>query len=736
MELAEEKIKVFNSVIRDFHIAIKNSVFYSPDHPISSYSINNFKAALYEWFSVWDTLTLGITQDDLFLDGEPLEKKEQYYSEVANYLHLRGLSAIIFLSGVTNDDLMQLFNLIRQDRKTIIEQGGIIKNLASVEHIQIKELDYSNLLVKGETGRSESEEDRVWRFLADIAQETKQGELPESKAEFLIDFFADAKKSATLLNKVYKEAMDKFNDEETAEQIRDSVTQICEYFDDHAKTTEEVKDLKVKLMNVISQLHPDLISTLFDQTVGGEEQYDLAEAITKDFSESYIAEFIESLISNEDTFNENLLKLFDKLAPNAEKNDNMVMMVADKLFSKRVLNPNQLSELQMSIMEIFKRHPESSFMNQIYKITVDAVINKKIDTLVYVAKLSPMVNKFVQSLEEEELKKEKIWLLLNILWLENSATEFKKYTDKILTIMPELLDCRDIGRLKDVVEFYADKTRPEQRNDPSMAREIREGLIKITSQETIDTLIMLIPEASKSDLEDIAYILFKSGSDSSKKLLDAFLDEKVPSHRNRYMYIFSRMKRKIAREVVDRLSYCEAGQVKELFYVLYRCAADKAHFMAKKLLSHKSPQVRSIALDVFAPRTAEERDDILSLYVHEKSSILKMKAAAVLIKTRHRETIDTLFKQIFKKWFHRKKLIQLVELCGRTRVQETYWNLKKVFEKKPLIASKRSDDLRIAALSSIARLGTEESTALVQYSMRDRSRNVRQMSEILLELDE
>ncbi len=185
LELAEEKIKVFNSVIRDFHIAIKNSVFYSSDHPIATYSINNFRASLYEWFSLWDKLILGITQDDLFLDGNPFEKKEGYYGEVANYLHVRGMSAIIFMKGLNTEDLIQFFSIIRQDRKSIVEQGGVVKHLSSVDHIQIKELDYSNLLVKGDTGRSESEEDRVWHFLSDIAQESKQGKLPESKAEFL-----------------------------------------------------------------------------------------------------------------------------------------------------------------------------------------------------------------------------------------------------------------------------------------------------------------------------------------------------------------------------------------------------------------------------------------------------------------------------------------------------------------------------------------------------------------------
>jgi hypothetical protein len=430
-----------------------------------------------KWFSNQDEFNLGISQDNLSLNGTFLEKKEDFYVEVASYLHVRGLSVLSISKGIDIKELNQFFDVIRGNRKIIKENGGILKYIKACEHVKVQELDYSALLVRENTEVAASEEDKVWQFLFNITEEIKLGKLPDSKVKFLIDFFTDTEKSAATLNTVYKEAVNQLQDEETVENIRGSVAQICQYFEKYS--SDEARKIKVKLMNVITQLHPDLISTLFEKTVSGDHEFDLAEEITRDFSESDIADFIESLVSNEDTFNENLLKVFDKLAPDAEKNDNMIMMVADRLFSKRILNPNTLSELQMSIKEIFKKHPESNFMNQIYKITVDAVVNKKIDTLVYVARLSPLINKFVQSMEEGELKKDKLWLLLNILWFEDNPAEFNTFTEKIVSILPDLLDSKDTARLKDVVEFFTEMTRPEQQKDESMVEEIKGGLQKI-----------------------------------------------------------------------------------------------------------------------------------------------------------------------------------------------------------------------------------------------------------------
>ncbi|MCJ7812298.1 hypothetical protein MUP95_03130 [bacterium] len=536
------------------------------------------------------------------------------------------------------------------------------------------------------------------------------------------------------LNKVYKEAVNQLQDEEAVKDIRNTIIQICQYFE--KTSSNQAKEIKVKLMNVISQLHPDLIHTLFDRTVGDDHELDLAESITKDFSESFIAEIIESLISNEDTFNENLLKVFDKLVPNANKSDNVVSMVADKLFSKRIVHPDTLSKLQMSIRDIFKKHPESNFMNQIYNITVDAVVNKKIDTLVYVARLTPLINKFVQSMDEGKLKKEEIWLLLNILWLENEAVEFKKFTEKVIHILPELVDTKDTERIKEIVEFFSEKTRPEQRKDRELIKEITEGLRKVTNKETLDSLISMIPDSVSKDLEDIAYILVKAKNQSAKILINEFLDNSNPMYRNKLKTIFHKMKETISKEVIERFEYCEPPLIRDLFLILKECDPNKTHIIAKKLMNHKHPQIRWEALDGFVPKTREEILDILKICKKEKNNAVKKKAAAVILKTYDKEVIHLLFKHARTNIFKRKFLIQLIELCGQLRVEIAFVYLKSIFLKWSLFNTKKRDDLRVAALTSLARLHTEEATELINNGLLDKSKRVRKSSEIIMQLDQ
>ena len=734
MEISEDRKKRLDGIVRNLRIALKNSQFYSAEHPIYVFAINNLKKALDHWFQKNGALQLGFSPEYLFIDNEPLkEADESWYQETAQYLHMRGLVTLEISPGVGTQELQDFLGVIRNDRKTIQETGGIRKNLNAAKHIQVKEIDYGSILAA--TQDSDAKEDHeVWQFLFDTTGEMKEGELPESKLDFLIEFFKDTKRSVKTLNSVYRDAVARAQDEDAIKNIREAIVRICEYFEQ--KSSEDAREIKVQLMEVISQLHPDLINILLEKTEEGDLEFDVVESITKDFSESEIAEFIESLIGNEDTFNENLLKIFDKLAPDSEKSSTVVSMVANKLFSRRVVNPDTLSKLQMSIREIFKRHPDSNFMNQIYKITVDAVVNKKIDTLIYVARLSPLINKFVQSMESDQLKREELWLILNILWLENDAEEFRTFSEKIVDIIPELIDMKDTSRIKEIVEFFTEKTRPEQRKDQHLVNAIMTGFQKVTEPATIEALISFIPEASRKDIDDIAYVLSRAKSNSTGMMIDGFMQDKNPVHRTKYIYIFTSMSREISKEVMTRLDTCEAHQVKDLFLILRRCAPDKAHLVAIKLMRHQNPQIRWEALNGFEPGSEKEINGVLGLFKKEKHQAVKKQAASVLLRTNEEDVVESLFRFCERGFIRKSYLHELVELCGNLKSKVAFPHLQRIFMKRGFLATRRRIELRAAALNSLSKLQTEAAKEMIQLGLKDKKKRIREMSEILVKLEE
>lgn len=717
-------------------MALKNSVLYSSEHPIFSVSIENLKSVLDTWFASQGRFDLGVAQDGLFLGTIAVGAGNERYMEVANYLHVRGIISLSFLKGLEAGELKGFFAFIKEDKKVIRDKGGVIKNMPPAAHIHIKETDYSALLTKESASSEEpSDEGKVWKFLFDIGSDITAGKaLPDSKVEFVMDFFRNTKKSAAVINKVYKEAVSKMEDEDTAKNIRATVAKVCDYFEEHS--ADKGKEVKVELMRVVSQLNPDLINVLFEKTVIDDRDFDLAEEVTKDFSDNYIAGFIESLIGQEESFNENLLKVFDKLAPGETRANNVVSMVADRLLGKRVLNADALSKLQMSVKEIFKSHPHSNFMNQMYNITVDAVINKKIDTVIYMARISPLLNKFAQSMAEDKLKKEEIWLLLNILWLEANPLEFNKFSSKLAGMLTELLDAKDTVRIREIMQFFTEKMRPEQLADAQMSVEINDVVSRLTSKEAIDSIISMIPEASSKSLDDISDILARAGSRAASPLVDAYLTEKNPAQRNKFRIIFSKCREMIVGEVLNRLEYVDIGGARDLLGMLKEYDPDKANLASKRLLWSKDPRLRWEGLEAFRPQTQEDRATLFLMFRKEKDKEVSKKAVLVLLETRETETVKRLFEYTEKNFFRKAFLPNLIEACGRIRCHEAFPQLKRILRKRALFNTAARDNLRVAVVTTLGRLRTPEAMELVKEGAADRSPKVRKICEILVKLDE
>ncbi len=721
LENVKEKLQLFDPLIKSLFIAIKNSIFYSPDHPICAVSIESFRALLDRWFEQMDTIDLGISQDHLYLDGEPVDTD---YKEIAYYLHNRGILSLTISKEVTLEELTEFLKAIRHDIKSIREGGGILKNMPPTQHITVKEIDYSSLL-SSRNRKSPTDEDNIWQSLFKSTDQLTIDQLPESKVELLVEFFQDTKKSAQLLNKIYKQALHKLSDESMVHQTRSAIIKVCKYFEKINKAGD-AKEFKANLMGVISQLHPDLITRLFETTDVDEKNYNLADEITSDFSDGYVAEFIESLIIGEGSINENLLRLFDKLTPDSNKANSIVTMVADKLFSKNIIGTNTLTELQTAIKEIFREHPDSDFMEQMYKITIDSVINRKIDTLTYMPRLTPLVNKFVQSVEDSKLRKESTWLYLNILWLENNPNEFKKFSEILLEQIPGLLNSKEFESLKQIMEFYLDKLRPEQKKNNRIAEIVEDTVQHITDKSTVNRLITLIPEASDENLKHISYMLSKTQNHSTKILLDTILQTKNPVFRDRFGMVISDLKTSISQEVHDRLQNCEPHLVRHLLNVLKKYVPEKAHLISRNMISNKNPQILWEALDGFTPKSEVEISKIFALLRKKKDEAIQRKAVSALLKTKSTKILQRLFRYAQRRGNDKKILINLVELCGMMEIQQSFSYLKKIFLKRSLFNTKQHDRLRLTAVKSLMKLNHRDSLQLVQKGLHDKSRIVRE----------
>jgi len=731
----KEMIELFDYVVRSLGTAVKNSALYQPSHPVFESSIKNLKVSMDNWFVASKDLAIGITQGNILLNGEYVKEKDIIYAEVANYLHARGILTIEVHAAVTNDELTAFLSIIKETPRFIRENGGVSKIMAGSPNLEVKEIDYSAVLVSGGGGEEATGEDHdVWKSLCGITDESKNGKLPSDKVEFLTDFLRDSKRSASVLNRIYKQAVGKVENEKgTIEDIKSAILKMSQYFD--KESGKDSRMVRKRLADIVSQLDPGLVVNVLDKGAGKE---DLAKEITKNFTDDMFGDFITSLISSEGGMNENLLRIFDKMLPEDEKNrsGNIATLVTDNLLQSGAMDKDSLAQFQLSIKEIFKGHPGNSFVSQVYKLTLDTFAGESTQSSASNSELMLLVRDFKKSFDDAEMGQEKIRLMLNVLWLENEVEEIEKLTDIALGYFNQTIGDGDIRNIKRYVEFFTEKVRPEQKKDPRAADSIERAVGIVTGKDVVRAITSFVPDAEDDTLDDIAYIVGKTGHEGKDAFLDAFISEDNPFSKDRFKYIFIKIGKDISREILIRLNTSDFESKKDFLKILRIVDSETAQSVTSKLLEDSNPRIRLEALQNYVLRTDAEKKDMWDKFRKEKDEHVKNHMLQIITASRDWNFIEDIMRELEKDPWKMKYRIALVKGCGDNRIAASIGYLEKILNKKALFATAMLEELKIAAVVSLGQIRTPECLDIVTKARNTKIDSVKKMCELVLRLGE
>jgi hypothetical protein len=702
MSLKPEEITLFKLVIKDLIISVKNGTLYDFEHPIYMLSIQKLKNSLDDWFKVQKQFILGFSQRRILMNSELIESKEEYLFEMAKMMHAKGILSFDLNKTVTVSELAKFVCELRKEVQGPDAQIDQEKEdwAADYPNISVKELDY-RLLLTSQSSEYTTEEEEIWVQL--LRSDRKFDEtMSDENIETMLRFFDAPGESASFLNRVYKEALKKDTNEQIVESFQQAIFGICDYFQKHSKSAEQ-KQFKINLATIISRLHPDLIEQLFENTVIQGKNFDLAQELINDFSNQDIAEFLQSLIQQDGSMNEYLLKIFQKMVPGEDEATAVAPLVANELLNKHILNPNSFKQIQLSIKELFKNQPENHFLNEMYKITVDALSDTDTSNLKFTVKMGPFVNQFVKTYEEEFFREERVWILLKILAQEENTIDFQKYGEKFLLLFREMLEKEDISLISKSLSFYKAKIVPQNSGTGSPLDREKNALInRIMNEANLKVLLELIPKATEEELEHLSHILMLTKAMAAPMIVDTYLKAKGPMVREKLLVIIANMKSVINAEALKRVSKARPKEVRELFRILKICDPDKLNLAARKILNQKNATLLWDALEFFVPRSEDDVDQLMKLAIKHNSPEIQKKAAIAILNSKNTQFAEILFNGIQGNFFQKSRMEDLVVWCREVKAESAYPELYKVFERKPNLFSKSSEKLRIDAFNTMA----------------------------------
>lgn len=733
-KIPEVKIKLFEVIVRSFTIAIKCSALYAITHPSVENSIKSFKENLDKWLDQEESLNIGIAADNLLLNQEFVREASELFAEVADYLHQRGLVAISFLKGVTLNELISFFTIIRNEPKFFTQNGGIVKNISKVDFIQIKEIDYSSLLNASDEGTVTLEDKNIWQQLTSIGSNLQAQELPESSFEFIMDFLKDQKKSAPLLNKIYKDALQKLEGKSMVDSFRGTFENMVKYLKNKPKN--DSRAIKAELAQILSNLNPDFVANVFVSNNPQTGAADLSKDFFNDLSDDEIANFMASLMSNEGKVSENLFKLFDKLAPKSKGTGNLAVMLTDKLLEKKLIKKDALTDLQTSIKHIFEANSDNEFMSQMYKLTVETLVDQGSQGQDSKNIYAQLVSEYENSLSQENMEKSKIDLVLNLLWLESDPGEYKKFSDILLQVLDKFNSPEYIQSFKEAFEYFNEKIKPEQRANPEISRIIDEAKEKLYSPASLCKIIALIPGLDALGLDAVAYIIGCSKGLSGGLVLDAFMNKKDDYLKDKFITVINKTGVDISENILNKLSDTsglDKQSAKDLFKILKESYPSKAREIARNFIQSPDEDIRNYALDGFIPQNDEEINIIFNIFLKEGKEDSREKLLSGLVKSNDKNVLNKLFGLLQKKLMGSSYLVKCIRFCGDNGATEALPHLERIITLRPIFDTEVKKQLRISAVVSLAQIGTPEAMRLVEKSLTDQSDSVKKIAKLALD---
>ncbi|KPK97575.1 MAG: hypothetical protein AMJ95_08350 [Omnitrophica WOR_2 bacterium SM23_72] len=155
------KEEALNEFLYGLRIILNNASAYPKEHPYFLQSVDVFRKKLVNLLSFLNPLRIDVAVKSLFIDGRYWEKA-MLYEDLASLFHLRKIKSIELMIGVNNQELIEFLSSVSMPVKEVLRHGGVqaILNKEKTPHIQVEELDYSQLL-RDEGGEVKD----IWVFL-------------------------------------------------------------------------------------------------------------------------------------------------------------------------------------------------------------------------------------------------------------------------------------------------------------------------------------------------------------------------------------------------------------------------------------------------------------------------------------------------------------------------------------------------------------------------------------------
>ena len=698
--------KLLSDAVIELNISRRSVGLYPSEHPITKKSIENAYSLLKKLFEIRSSITLGVAKDVLMVDEYTLDRQNPVFIEFAIALHSKGIAAVTFHSGLEENEVLTLHELI-SDKDLPIGQALIeLDKSKKLRHVRLEPLEVSKLkFVEGVQKGERGPEQALWE---DYVYGVVEGTLAEGDAEGIV-FKVPPEDVASILNS---------RPSGTKEGYDRVITTYLSKKGRKGLNKESINKFMTLVENLSPQIKEQFLSRTVEHTAFNQKEVDklLGELTPED------VERMMKLFEKQSTLPESLRNLIDRFSRVNRGKD--VKEVLHKGSSH--IDDIELSE---EMMRLFEEDKFEDFVDKQYQKDLEKMLEAK------GGRYSPLTEKIKKTMDPEVLDSAFSYVILELADFDRIKRE--DYL-KLLTRLSELTGVfLETGRFEEVLQIHnVIYSRMLTGNFRDEALSMIEYFFH--SEQFISRLLEVFNIWGREQREAALRLARVLKLNLINPILDALSEEQRPSQRKFYLSILSQMGRDVLQEAVKRLGDERWYVIRNMIYLIRESKGKDYIRKIRPLIKHKNEKVCIEALKTLVHFNTPDAFSNLKLFLTGKHPKIKEEAIKLSGVYRMKETVPCLInileqQNILGEELHYKKLA--VKALGKIGDPNALNALGKLYKSKSLLYKGAFREIKLEIIRSLDNYPFKQAGPILELALVSRDDEAKTLAKKLISKD-
>jgi HEAT repeat protein len=408
--------------------ATRSVSLYPGTHPAIAAALSRITAAGKRLTAGGD-VTLGVHPDMLVVEGRVPSRPDASIGELAALLHDRLVGELRVMRDAAAEDWHALLLIVSRAPEELIQDGGVAKAWAASgrTHLDIREIDYAEVLRERAGG-----DEAAWDRIIACCLQGESPSLDDRALASLVATVTDPDRFGELLARLQASpAVAGAGMGATATALLQLLRTAIEASAAAGMDTERVLNT---MAASTSRLTPEtLLGLLAARKAGTAEEAAVATSVIERMNDETIASFVANSVAADHGATERLAHAFEALVPESERKEQLLELAQGKARATDLGREATFDDLWHAAADMLKSYSDKKFVSDEYGRELSCARTRAVEVERVSDDPPERVRQWLASIDDDALRELDVQLLLDLLRIEDDPIRWSALAAVVAT---------------------------------------------------------------------------------------------------------------------------------------------------------------------------------------------------------------------------------------------------------------------------------------------------------------